>query len=149
MLASAALVALAGALGACGSFGGSARSSARPAAVAAVPAPAVWHLRAGLNVAALTCKGNGRHSVASDYRQVLNRHRALFDAVYHQEQKRHGVAAFDRQQTRLYNQFANQKSRARFCDAASHVAKRAGSMSSPGLAAASSGMVSELERARR
>ena len=51
--------------------------SAAAPRVATAPAPpvepgeAVWHLRAGLNVAALSCRGKGRAAVAVHYSRVL------------------------------------------------------------------------------
>lgn len=88
------------------------RSLSRPAVVA-VPVPPrspamtmsdgenLWHLRAGLNVAALVCRGRGRPAVAPGYARVLIRHRALLSSAYAAEQGRHGSGT-DRHLTRLY-----------------------------------------------
>jgi len=80
---------------------------------------------------------------------MLSRHRALLAAAYKEEERRLGRAGFDRQQTRIYNRFANQRSPERFCQTASDLAKRANRMDSASLAPASRGMVSELERRLR
>jgi hypothetical protein len=125
------------------------RQSAPPATAAlqsgARGNEAVWSVRAGLNVAALSCRGRGRQPVAGDYAKMLARHRALLDTVYRQEQARQGARAFDRQQTRIYNIFANQASPARFCGAASSVAHRANGLDSAAFALAAPHMLGELK----
>lgn len=105
---------------------------------------AVWHLRAGLNVAALNCRGRGRTPLAGHYSRVLARHKGLLATAHAAEQRRHG-AGFDRHQTRLYNRFSNQKDPARFCLRAASVAKRAAAMDSPRLAANARSLVAELD----
>lgn len=118
---------------------------ARPVPIAAADAnEAVWHLRAGLNVAALMCKGRGRVSVAGDYSRLLTRHRSLLSAAYAGEQKRHG-SGLDRHQTRLYNRFSNQRDPAGFCRSASDVARRAVAMDLSTLARSAAGLVGALD----
>jgi hypothetical protein len=107
---------------------------------------ALWGLRAGLNVAALSCRGKGRQPVVSGYTQMLARHRALLAAAYRQEQGRQGPA-FDRQQTRIYNTFANQRSPKRFCSAASAAADRVNRLDSAALATAAPALLVELKAA--
>jgi len=127
-------------------------SRARPAAALGLSgrnSASVWRLRSGLNVAALTCRGRGRTSVAGDYRRLLSRHKGLLDAAYRQEEGRLGRSGFDRQQTKIYNRYANQRSPERFCQAASQVAKSANRMNSAQLAPAARGLVSDLERRLR
>lgn len=104
---------------------------------------AVWQLRAGLNVAALICKGKGRASVAGDYARLLTRHKSLLAAAHVAEQKRRG-SGFDRHQTRLYNRYSNQRDPVGFCRDAAGVARRAAAMDSPSLSRSASGLVSEL-----
>lgn len=116
----------------------------RQAPVALVDAnEAIWQLRAGLNVAALICKGKGRTPVAGDYARLLTRHKGLFAAAHAAEQKRRG-SQFDRHQTRLYNRYSNQRDPAGFCRDAARVAKRALAMDSPSLARSANGLVGEL-----
>ena len=107
---------------------------------------AVWSVRAGLNVAALSCRGQGRQPVLSGYTEMLARHRALLAAAYHQEQGRQGTA-FDRQQTRIYNTFANQPSPERFCSAASAAADRVNRLDSAAFAMAAPRLLGELKAA--
>lgn len=125
-------------------------SSSRPLPAAKVasgipaqPAAAVWHLRAGLNVAALSCKGRGRVPVRGPYGQVLSRHRALLAAAYNAEQRRQG-GNFDRSETRLYNRFSNQRYPEQFCRDAASVARRAAAMDSPTLALNAGNLLGEL-----
>lgn len=113
----------------------------RPAAVEA--SEAVWHLRAGLNVAALSCRGKGRTPVAGHYSRLLTRHKALLAQAYAGEQRRYGKG-LDRHQTQLYNRFSNQRSPERFCTAAASVAKRAVALDSPGLAANARSLLGEI-----
>jgi hypothetical protein len=121
-----------------------AKPAARPVPVAFADAnEAVWHLRAGLNVAALMCKGKGRVPVSGDYSRLLTRHRGLFAAAYAAEQKRHG-SGLDRHQTSLYNRFSNQRDPGVFCRNAADVAKRAAAMDSPSLARSAQGLVRNL-----
>ncbi len=109
----------------------------------AQPSEAVWHLRAGLNVAALSCRGGGRTSVVGGYSRMLSRHRELLAQSYAVEQRRYG-AGFDRHQTQLYNRFSNQRSPERFCRNAAAVASQVNAMDSTGLSANASQMLSRL-----
>ena len=106
---------------------------------------AVLRLRAGLNVAALSCRGRGMPAVTPAYGQMLGRHRAMFASAYRTETQRLGQSGLDRQQTRIYNRFANQQSPASFCRSAAFLAGQASNMESPRLASASPQMVAELE----
>ena len=99
---------------------------------------------AGLNVAALLCKGRGRVSVAPGYARLLGRHRGLLAAAYAAEQRRQ-ASGFDRHETRIYNRFANQRDPASFCRAAAGVAKRAAAMDSPTLARSARGLLGQLD----
>lgn len=123
------------------------------APVASIPqarsSETVWSLRAGLNVAALSCRGPGRQPVAVPYAQLLTRHDALLATAYLQEQGRQNPETFDRQQTRLYNTFANQASAPHFCQAAIAVAQRAIGLDSSGLAAEAPRLLAQLQAALR
>ncbi len=99
----------------------------------AEPGEAVWHLRAGLNVAALSCRGRGRTGVAGAYAKLLGRHRILLASAYAGEQRRHGKG-LDRHLTQVYNRFAYQPSLGKFCTNAAAVADEALRMDSATLA---------------
>lgn len=109
-----------------------ASQKAVPRQAVAEPGEAVWHLRAGLNVAALSCRGRGREPVAGSYAKLLSRHRALLASAYAGEQRRHGKG-LDRHLTQVYNRFAYQRSPANFCHNAAAVAQEAVRMDSPTL----------------
>jgi hypothetical protein len=146
-----ALIVLAGFTAGC-SHHSQARLASRPASYAppraasfpAQPDASLWHLRAGLNVAALTCRGRGRVPVQSVYGQLLVRHRTLLAAAYSAEKRRQG-AQFDRSETRLYNRWSNQHHPEQFCRAAASVARRAAAMDSPTLAANADNLLGEID----
>lgn len=145
----AGLVVIALLLGACATRHEAPRSAAAAAnrqpgrAQSGSPSEAVWHLRAGLNVAALSCRGRGRTSVVGGYSRMLSRHRALLAQSYAVEQRRHG-AGLDRHQTQLYNRFSNQRSPERFCRNAAAVASQVNAMDSSGLSASASRLLGQL-----
>jgi hypothetical protein len=108
------------------------------------PGEAVWHLRAGLNVAALSCRGRGRASVAGGYSQLLNRHRSLLASAYAGEQRRHGKG-LDRHLTQLYNRFAYQPEPGEFCSDAAAVATEANRMDSATLSGQARRLLGRLD----
>ena len=83
-----------------------------------------------------------------DYRRTLSRHKDLFNATY-EEQRRRGGRNFDSDQTSLYNRFANQRSTARFCEAAAGVARETSAMNSHRLSTSASSLLARLEDGRR
>lgn len=83
-------------------------------------AGAVWHLRAGLNVAALGCRGLDEAALIAGYNRLLSVHRAEFAAAYKTLAREHGdVAAFDAAMTRLYNYYALPPAQPGLCAVAS------------------------------
>lgn len=108
------------------------------------PGEAVWHLRAGLNVAALSCRGGGREKVAGAYSRLLSRHRTLLAAAYANEQRRYG-GGLDRHLTQVYNRFALQSSPEQFCSTAADVAGRAAAMDSAALSGQARQLLGELD----
>ena len=146
ILAVAALALAACAEGPRRAGGGAPRSVSVPAAPVGSGGPAVWRLRAGLNVAALQCRRTP--GLQGDYRRMLARHRSLLAATYEAERRR-GGRSFDRDQTRLYNRFAMQRSPARMCAAAAGVAHDTSRMDSARLVLAAPSLLSRLERGMR
>ncbi|MBS0474853.1 MAG: hypothetical protein JSR28_06860 [Proteobacteria bacterium] len=104
----------------------------------------LWHLRAGLNVAALSCRGSGREAIAPAYSRLLSRHRSLLASAYAVEQRRQG-GGMDRHLTQLYNRFAMQRSPAEFCANAAAVATEANAMDSPTLARNAGTLLARLD----
>lgn len=115
----------------------------------AIPRAEIWRLRSGLNVAALSCRGRGVADVNSQYAQLLRRHSDILDKTYRQEVARHGVMGLDRQQTKVYNRFAMQRSPQKFCGVAAEVARQANAMSSAQLSPAAPELVARLESGLR
>ena len=115
-----------------------------PAESLAEPSEAVWHLRAGLNVAALTCRGKGRAPVSPGYTRLLARHKSLLASAYNQEKKRHG-GGLDRHLTKVYNRFAYQPKPEVFCREAAATLAEANALDSPGLARAAPKLLSRLD----
>lgn len=98
-------------------------------------AATVWHLRAGLNVAALGCRGADEAALIAGYNALLARHRDEFAAAYRTlSQEYRNVAGFDAAMTRLYNYYALPPAQAGLCDAARAVLSE-GAMLSPGTLA--------------
>ena len=131
-------------LGGCAGHSNNRASAVRIGTVPAEPSEAVWHLRAGLNVAALLCKGRGRVAVAGAYQRFLVRHRALLSAAYRADQRRHG-SGFERHETQLYNRFANQRDPAAFCRRSAEVAEQANQMSSAALAERAGALLGRID----
>ena len=98
-------------------------------------AAAVWHLRAGLNVAALGCRDADEAALVASYNALLARHRAEFAAAYRTLAAEYGnVAAFDTAMTRLYNYYALPPAQPGLCAAARAVLADGGFVPAGGLA---------------
>lgn len=88
------------------------------------PAAALWHLRAGLNVAALSCHGAGEAALVARYNAMLAEHKAALasaEAAYLTEYRTDGGDwrdRYDDDQTRLYNFFGQAHGRSALCVAA-------------------------------
>lgn len=85
---------------------------------------ALWHLRSGLNVAALSCGGTEGAQIRAAYNSWLTRDRKELAVV----QKRYaagypgGEPAYDEAMTRLYNYFSQTPVRGGLCAAAASIA---------------------------
>jgi cell division protein FtsN len=98
--------------------------AATPVAInGSIGAPeALWHVRAALNVAALSCRDP---AIVAEYNRLLGDRRALLASAYAAEGARfrasHGAgwqAALDTHMTQVYNGFADPRSREGFCGVA-------------------------------
>ncbi len=85
---------------------------------------AIWHVRAALNVGALTCRG-GYETLAADYNLLLDQHDALLSRAYAFEENRFAESELDRHLTQIYNRFANQHSPQGYCRAAQAILAQA------------------------
>ncbi len=90
-------------------------------------AGATWHMRAGLNVAALACRGAEGEAIVARYNALLLSRKAELaaaDAALTAEYRAGGGDwrdRYDDAMTRLYNFFSAAPARERFCAAASAV----------------------------
>ena len=89
---------------------------------------AVWHMRAALNVAALSCRTRKTLGVAPAYNRMLARHKTVLAAANAAEvapfRARYGAkwaGPYDTHATRLYNFFAMPAGQAQFCILAAQV----------------------------
>jgi hypothetical protein len=95
------------------------------------PYEQLWHVRAGLNVAALSCAQKVGPAIVTDYNAFLKAKQAALADAYEQlsaEYRTRGgnwQRALDADMTKLYNHFASPTAQAAFCDAAATEVKRA------------------------
>lgn len=98
-------------------------------------AGAIWHLRAGLNVAALGCRGPDEAALIAGYNRLLADHRKEFADAYRTLAREHGdVAAFDGAMTRLYNYYALPPALPGLCDTARTLLAELGAVPAGSLA---------------
>ena len=127
----------------------------RPSSASSAPLPAsslpaapdyeaLWHLRVGLNVAALICTGGGRVPVRDEYGRMLHLHRDVLATGYDYEVQRYGRTGNDRHQTQLYNRFSNQPEPGRWCRTAKQVVDQALGMESALLSRSAPGLLADL-----
>lgn len=110
-------------------------------------AGAVWHLRAGLNVAALSCRGPQETALVAAYNGMLQRHHGAFDQAYRTLSHEHGdAAAFDGAMTQLYNYYALPAAQPALCATAQQVLAEAALLPPDGLTAFAPGALARLER---
>ena len=92
-------------------------ATAKP--VGRTPAGTIWHLRSGLNVAALACRQPQDAMIVANYNKLLADHRAELASAYKAHAAEYtGPAAFDAAMTRLYNKFAAPAGQDALCDTA-------------------------------
>jgi len=95
------------------------------------PLKSVWHVRAGLNVAALSCAQRVGPEIVTDYNAFLKAKQRLLAEAYEAlsaDYRAKGGSwqrALDTDMTKLYNHFASPTAQAGFCDAAAVEVKRA------------------------
>lgn len=88
------------------------------------PSAALWHLRAGLNVAALACRGADEAMLIARYNRLLSRHKTVLAAAEAEYQASYRAVGgdwrdrYDDDQTRLYNFFGQAHGREALCAAA-------------------------------
>ncbi len=110
---------------------------------------ALWHVRAALNVAALSCghRPDGG-AIVLHYNTLLTHRKAALATAYATEAGRFGSggqAALDAHMTRLYNFFAQPPAQAGFCAAAADIADQVTSLPADALPQFASGALGRLE----
>lgn len=115
-------------------------------------AAAVWHLRSGLNVAALGCRDAGEGARVAAYNALLARHAAAFTAANRTlaaEYKAAGGATWrdaeDDAMTRLYNYWAQPPVQRDLCAAADAVLADAALLPADGLGGFAPAALARLE----
>lgn len=112
----------------------------------------VWHVRAGLNVAALSCSLRAGSAIVTDYNGFLKSKQRLLAAAYGAKAERfraHGgnwQRALDTHMTQLYNHFAQGAGHSAFCSAAAAELKRAAVLDSESFRAEAANSLARLDR---
>jgi hypothetical protein len=108
-------------------------------------AASVWHLRAGFNVAALTCVSQ---DLAPDYNRFLAQQRAVLLNAHKALSAEHGGdAPFDAAMTRLYNYYAQPAPQKDFCAAVGPMLREAAALPPGSLQAYAPAALARLDRA--
>ncbi|MFN7399470.1 MAG: SPOR domain-containing protein [Sandaracinobacter sp.] len=95
------------------------------------PHKQLWHVRAGLNVAALSCAQKVGPAIVTDYNAFLKAKQALLAEAYAQLSADYRARGgnwqrmLDADMTKLYNHFASPTAQGPFCEAAAAEVKRA------------------------
>lgn len=115
-------------------------------------AATLWHLRAGLNVAALACPGVQGATITASYNALLRQEKAALaaaEASYAAEYRQGGGDwrdRYDDSMTRLYNFFSQTPVRTSFCTASEGVAAQLAALPAGGLDAFSAEELATLDR---
>ena len=117
-------------------------------------AAAVWHLRAGLNVAALACRGPDDAALVARYNAVLARQRDVLrdaeSAVAAEYRAGGGTAwraSYDNAMTSLYNFFSQSFAREAFCATAARTLADSESVAPTAFAAFAAERLPQLDQA--
>lgn len=117
------------------------------------PLQTLWHVRAGLNVAALSCTGPQYERIVDDYNAFINNNssslRNAYNAILRKFRRENGNSYkqdWDRHQTSLYNYWSFSPLRRPFCDQAVQVSQRAIVTKSADLNAFAAEALPELEK---
>lgn len=113
----------------------------------------LWHLRSGLNVAALVCDPKVYTRLIPGYNRMLRDHKALLTDAARTEMDQFRVrggewqARFDTHMTKVYNQYSSTRQRGLFCAAASTIVGEADDLPSDQLVERATPMLDALDRA--
>ncbi len=114
---------------------------------------ALWHLRSGLNVAVLACRGPGETVAVARYNALLATHKPTLAAAQARHQAEYRAAGpgdsqdrYDDAMTRLYNYWSQAPARNGFCAAADGLLAEVGAVPAERLAAFATTRLPELDR---
>lgn len=114
----------------------------------------LWHLRSGLNVAALICRNMSMsNSIVSDYNRMLTKHMLLLRGAAQAEvdqfkdQGGQWQDHYDSHMTKVYNLYSLTQQRSQFCVEAKHLVHEAAGLESPQFAHMATRMLQQLDRA--
>ena len=117
------------------------------------PLETLWHVRAGLNVAALSCTGPQYERIVSDYNAFITNNtkylRNANNAIISKYRRELGSGykeAHDRHQTSLYNYWSFSPLRRPFCDQAVQISQRAITIKADDMEAFGAQALMELEK---
>jgi len=117
------------------------------------PGETIWHMRSALNVAALSCRDKSQNQIATNYNQMLQRHRAILANAYTEEQAQFRTKygsdwqrRQDRHATSVYNFFANPIAARQFCEAAMVISARVNDLDATQFKEYSRTALAQLER---
>jgi hypothetical protein len=107
---------------------------------------ALWHVRAALNVAALSCerRPGGAH-IVQRYNMLLTDRKPVLAKAYAAEVVHHPQAELDRHMTQLYNYFAQPPAQSGLCAAAAEAADHVTSVSPSALVGEAPAELAKLE----
>lgn len=116
-------------------------------------AATVWHFRAGLNFAALGCRGAQEHAIIAGYNAMLSAQKPVLaraEATLAGEFRASGGAewrdAYDDAMTRLYNYYAFAPARTALCATAAQLLSEAQSVAPDAFPAFAAARLPELDR---
>ncbi|MEG3089043.1 hypothetical protein [Sphingomonas sp. PB4P5] len=116
-------------------------------------AASVWHFRAGLNFAALGCRGAQENTIVAGYNAMLTAQKPVLaraEAMLASEFRATGGAtwrdAYDDAMTRLYNYYALAPARAALCETANRLLTEAQGVTPEAFPAFAAAQLPELDR---
>lgn len=116
-------------------------------------AATLWHLRTGLNVAALACRGPEAAALTGGYNTLLAKHAAALAAAAAAQQADYQLAGgdwrdrYDDDQTRLYNFWSQAHGREALCRAAAETLTALATLDDAGLTAMAGAQLAALDGA--
>jgi hypothetical protein len=117
------------------------------------PAASVWHFRAGLNFAALGCRGAQENAIIAGYNAMLSAQKPVLaraEATLASEFRATGGAtwrdSYDDAMTRLYNYYAFAPARAALCETANRLLVEAQAVTPEAFPAFAAARLPELDR---